>query len=338
VPDPTVSVIMPVYNGEGYLRAAIESILTQTFSDFEFLILDDGSTDRSSSIISGYDDPRISILRHSNRGLAGTLNRGISLARGKYVARQDQDDISLPERFEKQVEFLERHPTVGLVGTWARIIAGDAETGRTHNHPSDNGAIKFALMFDNPFVHSSMMIRRSVFDSVGVYTTDPAKQPPEDYELWSRIARAYDVANIPEVLQIYREVPTSMSRDRANPFIDRIINVSVENIALALGREVSDETIVGLSSLIHRAYHRVPPNPSLSRMREDVNELTRRLGETDHAEDEALPRMVRETVHVLNRSYFRYRHRIAGRLVDSFDLAKILIGRLSIYVRSHIGA
>jgi len=332
VSSPAVSVIMPVYNGEKYLRAAVESILTQTYSDFEFLILDDGSTDRSYSIISEYDDPRIKTFSHSNRGLAGTLNRGITHALGKYVARQDQDDISLPERFEKQVEFLEAHPAVGLLGTWARIFEGNTETGRAHRHPSDNAALKFALMFDNPFVHSSMMIRKSVFDSVGVYTTDPGRQPPEDYELWSRIARVCDVANIPEFLHMYREVPKSMCRDDWNRLTDRAVDISAENMALVLGGEALDETLIDLSALVHRAYHRVSRKPSLPRMLKVLNEATSRLAKTYDVQDDRLARMARKVIgSFLKPSYMRHRYGIAGSLLYG---ASRLIGGLSIRAES----
>ena len=329
--SPELSVLLPVYNGASYLREAIESILGQTYTDFELIVIDDGSTDDSLSVVREFADSRILVFSQKNRGLAASLNRAIGLAKGRYVARQDQDDLSLPGRFEKQVRFLDEHPTAGMVGTWARILTGNAETDRVHKHPSDNATLKFALMFDNPFVHSSMMIRKSVFDSVGLYTTDPSRQPPEDYELWSRIARAYDVANIPEVLQIYREVPKSMSRDHANPFLDRVINISAGNIARVLGRETQDETLIDLSALAHGAYHRVSPKPSLSQMEEDVNEMARRLAETCYVQDDQLIKMAQRTVQSLKASDFRRRHKIAACLLDR---SRRLIGAVSTYVRS----
>ena len=303
---PELSVLLPVYNGASHLREAIESILSQTYADFELIVIDDGSTDDSLSILEEYADSRIRVFSHTNRGLAASLNRAIGLAKGRYVARQDQDDVSLPQRFEKQVRFLKEHPTAGMVGTWARILAGNAETGRVHRHPSDNATLKFALMFDNPFVHSSMMIRKSVFDSVGVYTTDPSRQPPEDYELWSRIARAFDVANIPEVLHIYREVPKSMSRDHANPFLDRVVNISAENIARVLGREARGrDSHRSFRSCTWSDYHRVSPKPSLSRMEEDVNEMVRRLTETCDVQDDQLIKMAQRTVQVFESVRFQ---------------------------------
>ena len=329
--SPELSVLLPVYNGASYLREAIESILGQTYTDFELIVIDDGSTDDSLSVVREFADGRIRVFSQTNMGLAASLNRAIGLAKGRYVARQDQDDLSLPERFEKQVRFLDEHPTAGMVGTWARILTGNAETDRVHKHPSDNATLKFALMFDNPFVHSSMMIRKSVFDSVGLYTTDPSRQPPEDYELWSRIARAYDVANIPEVLQIYREVPKSMSRDRANPFLDRVINISAGNIARILGRGERGRDSHRSFRSCTWAYHRVSPKPSLSQMEEDVNEMARRLAETCYVQDDQLIKMAQRNSSVFETSDFRRRHKIAACLLDR---SRRLIGAVSTYVRS----
>jgi glycosyltransferase involved in cell wall biosynthesis len=119
---PKISVAMSVFNGEEYLRAAIDSILAQTFSDFEFIIVDDGSTDRSAAIVRGYDDPRFVLLSQENRGVAAALNHAMSRARGEYIARQDADDVSLPERFAQQVQWLEAHPEVSALGTGAVLI------------------------------------------------------------------------------------------------------------------------------------------------------------------------------------------------------------------------
>lgn len=230
---PAVTVLMPAYNAAAYLRPAVESILQQTFTDFEFLIIDDGSTDDTAKIIAEYSDSRIRFLRQSNQRLARTLNTGIGMARGAFVARQDADDVSLPERLGRQIEFLRNRPEIAMVGTAAEIWVEDRPgDGRFHRHPCEPVELAFAMLFDNYFVHSSIMIRRAVLEGVGGYCSDRARQP-EDFELWSRVVRKYAVANLPEVLQIYRERAGSICR--SDDFQESCTRIAAENIAYALG-------------------------------------------------------------------------------------------------------
>lgn len=266
--NPALSVLLPVYNCPRYVGAAIESILSQTFCDFEFLIIDDGSTDETSSVLKQYSDPRIRHIRQENKGLAGTLNAGIGLARGKYIARQDQDDISLPERFERQFAYLEENPDCGLLGTWARIMETDHLAERFHRHPSDPSELRYQLLFNNPFVHSSVMIRKSVLDAVGGYSTDPERQPPEDYELWSRILQVAGVANLPEVLLYYREIPGSMSRVGPSPFQEKLVRISSENIARDAGAPEGDIQAWNAAALTHGACGLLKKKPDFVRMKE----------------------------------------------------------------------
>ena len=264
---PLVSVLLPVYNGVAYIEDAVRSILDQSYGNIELIIINDGSSDDSAKVLDQLTDRRIRTYHQANVGLAATLNRAIGLARGKYVARQDQDDLSLPQRFQRQVEFLESHGAYGMVGTWAEIRSANPAVPKVHSHPSESLDLKFDLLFDNPFVHSSMMIRKSIFQRVGLYTIEKSRQPPEDYELWSRVAREFEVANIPEVLHIYRDVPSSMSKGVVNPFLENVIKISVENLALLTGREVNDPVINNLAALSHAAYHQVKGRPSLPEMR-----------------------------------------------------------------------
>ena len=257
--NPTVSVLLPVFNGAAYLRESVESILGQRYDDFELIIIDDGSCDDSAQIIQSINDPRIRFYRQSNRGLPATLNRAIELASGEFLARQDQDDVSVPHRLDKQVSYLRAHLRCALVGTWAEIVAGTEKTGRAHRHAEDNHALQFDLLFDNPFVHSSVMLRKSAVQEVGMYTVDPSRQPPEDYELWSRLSRKWEVANIPEILHMYREIPTSMSRNGAGPFRHRVIDISVENIRWWMEDAVVGSVIEDLAALNHGTYSRVTP-------------------------------------------------------------------------------
>lgn len=274
---PLVSIVLPVYNGARYLREAIESALAQTYHDFEFIIINDGSTDNSLEILRGIKDRRIRLYDQENKGLADTLNIGIFFARGAYIARMDQDDLALASRIEKQVSFMEKNPRCALLGTRAEIWVGDKRTVRFHDHPTDSPSLKFELMFDNYFVHSSVMLRKSALDDVGNYTTNPSRQPPEDYELWSRIARKYDIANLPERLTIYREVEASMSRVTvANPFLDKLVLISSENIAYELGTERSAD-IVDLAALIHSADNYLSRHPNIKNICHIVKELGRKI-------------------------------------------------------------
>jgi hypothetical protein len=278
---PTVSVILPVYNCPEYVEAAIQSTLTQRFDDFELVIIDDGSTDSTPDILKQIDDRRIRLFTQANQGLAATLNRGIELAQGKYIARQDQDDISLPERFAQQVTYLDAHPDCALIGTWAEIWEVDQKSERAHHHPPDNMTLQYQLLFNNPFVHSSVMLRKSALEQVGGYSTDPARQPPEDYEFWSRIARSFPVANIPEILQVYREIPRSMSRTGVSPFLDHLVTICSENIGWASNTAPGDPNPVNLAALIHNAPHRIIGGPDFQSMHTVLQKAVARVTQND---------------------------------------------------------
>jgi glycosyltransferase involved in cell wall biosynthesis len=197
---PKVTVLMPVYNAARFVREAMDSILGQTFTDYEFLILDDGSTDESVEIIGSYPDERIRLVRNErNLRLAATLNRGLALARGEYVARMDADDISLPERLAKQVAFLDAHPDIGICGTWAQAF------GEAHFqiiHPADNERIRAKLLFDSALVHPAVLLRREALARHQLIYRE--FYPIDDYDLWQRASRLFPLANIPERLLCYR--------------------------------------------------------------------------------------------------------------------------------------
>jgi len=198
-----VTVLMPVYNGEKYLAEAIKSILNQTFTNFEFIIIDDGSSDKSLEIIKSFDDARITLLRNGeNLGLVKTLNKGIKVATGKYIVRMDADDISLPERIKKQVVFMESHPEIAVSGSWVRIIK-NVETGEVWNFPGDPAEIKCKLLFNNVLVHSSVIIRKEYFIQRNLNYESYFGQA-EDYNTWVRVAAVSLITNIPEVLHLYR--------------------------------------------------------------------------------------------------------------------------------------
>jgi len=192
-----ISVVMPVYNGEKYLSEAIESVLNQTFGDFEFIIINDGSTDRTEDIILSYADPRIVYVKNEeNLQIARTLNKGIILVKGKYIARMDADDISLPERFGKQIAFMEANRDVDICGAWIQFFGHKDNVWQTEkNHES----IKTELLFGCPMAHPTFMAKREVFQDhkyEDVYS--------EDYALWVMLIDKFQFANIQEVLLKYR--------------------------------------------------------------------------------------------------------------------------------------
>ena len=210
--SPTVSVLMSVYNGERYLTEAVDSILGQTFADFEFIIINDGSTDSTADILRSYKDSRIRIFEQSNIGLTPSLNRGIALAQGEYIARMDDDDISMPDRLAREADFLDAHPEVGVVGTGCLIRDEIKGAEREHSVPISDQELRCSLVKGNPFIHSSVMMRKSVLEAVGGY--DESYLFAQDYALWVQLAVQTQMANLPEVLVIHREHRESVSVGR----------------------------------------------------------------------------------------------------------------------------
>lgn len=198
--NPQITVLMPVYNCELYIKQAIDSILNQSFSDFEFIIIDDASTDSTTSIIKSYNDDRIQlIVKKQNSGYTNSLNYGLSIAKGEYIARMDGDDISLPERFAKQVAFLKANSDIALCGTLYQVIG----TEKISNHPLQHDDIKVKLISGCYIAHPTVMLVKSKFDKHKL-EYDSSMEPAEDYELWSRLIFLEKTANIDEVLLHYR--------------------------------------------------------------------------------------------------------------------------------------
>lgn len=310
---PIVSVIMPVYNGAIDLPEAVKCILNQTYSDFEFIAIDDGSKDNSAEVLGElarfWNDQRFKVVcLPQNVGLAAALNHGIDLAQGRYVARQDQDDISRPTRLAHQVAYMDANPKCGLLGTRAEIWVGNTPTTRNHDHPAENAVLQFDLMTNNPFVHSSVMLRSAVFRRVGKYSIDPTRQPPEDYEYWSRIARHYDVANIPERLQVYREVSTSMSRAGPNPFQSKLVTIAAENIAHAVGLTAPDRHCMNIAALVHSDYARLVEDVDIDACARVVNMAAERIAaEAPAALAEMLHDRKNNLIHAIQHQYRTYK-------------------------------
>ena len=198
---PLVSVILPVYNAEEFIVYSIRSILNQTFSDFELILINDGSSDQSEQIILSFQDERIRYYKNnSNLKLIETLNRGLAFAKGKYIARIDADDVCYPDRFEKQVVFLENNPEYGIVGSFAETFGNKQEVLKYVEEDED---IRYALITHNPFIHSTVMIRTSVLkDHHLKYQADQLHV--EDYDLWIRMMKYSKGKILPEILVGYR--------------------------------------------------------------------------------------------------------------------------------------
>lgn len=199
---------MSFYNDEKYIGQAIESILKQNFPDFEFLIVNDGSKDKSSRIVKSFNDKRIRLIKNKkNLGLTKSLNIALSIAKGKYIARMDADDISLPNRLKNQTEFLDENKGIALVGCWVEFIDVDGKTTGIKKFPVEYPEIKRVLISYLPFRHPTLMIRKKILNEVGFY--DENFHYAQDYELVLRIAAKFPVANLPEVLLKYRNWVTS---------------------------------------------------------------------------------------------------------------------------------
>lgn len=210
--NPRVSVIMAVYNGERYLSHAIESIIHQTFKDFEFIIIDDGSSDASGAIIKEYAarDARIRPIYLEHSGLTRSLNRGITDARGTYIARMDADDISLPERLEKEYGYLMEHPEVALVSCFARIIDDNGHMMNEHCPPLSTKDIIKRSFFSGQICHPSVMFQADTVRILGGYNEYFVYA--QDYELWLRLMRKHEVATIPEFLFLWRKSKHGIGR------------------------------------------------------------------------------------------------------------------------------
>lgn len=239
--NPLVTVLMPVYNAGATVAEAIESILDQSFTDFEFLIIDDGSTDGSSKVIKSYNDPRIVLESNSqNLGVVKTLNKGLQMARGVYVARMDGDDVSLPGRLAAQVAFLDRHPSIGACGTWVETF-GD-RPGQLSKFPCRPEDIKAYLLFYNVLVHASVCLRREAFVSNNLFF-DERFPHAEDFELWQRASKIFPLANIGKILlkhRIHTRSVTQANRAAQAETMRRIDRISL----LALGIDATPADIM----------------------------------------------------------------------------------------------
>jgi hypothetical protein len=227
---PPVSVVMAVHNGAAHLDEAVSSLRQQTFTDFELIIVNDGSTDATATILQQHaaEDMRLRVLTGPHQGLIASLNRGCGAARGRYLARMDADDVALPERLARQVAFLDQHPEVGLVGACVEFLDGDRRSGQFWRVPGSDGEIRAFLARYNAIIHPTVMMRRDCFLASGGYRA--AFVAAEDYDLWLRLSERTKLANLPEILLLYRRHPAQVS-------MARIVQQTLSHLAAALAGE-----------------------------------------------------------------------------------------------------
>lgn len=242
--NPLISVVMAVHNGEQFICEAIDSILRQTFKDFEFIIIDDGSTDSTPALLKEYQnrDPRIYIKKFvQNQGLTICLNAGIQLARGKYIARMDADDISLPYRFEEQIKYLDEHPGVAALGTGFTLVD---EVG---NHIKDYifsiypEVLKWNLLFSNPISHPSVMLHRSVINEIGGY--DPQLRRAQDYDLWWRISFAGRLGNLKDIHLLLRQHSERVTNKHQGEQVDSARKIKKKYLDMLLARDIPESVL-----------------------------------------------------------------------------------------------
>jgi glycosyltransferase involved in cell wall biosynthesis len=228
---PYVSIVMSVFDGERFLQEAIDSLFRQTFQDFEMVVVDDGSTDATDSILRSYDDPRLRTIRNeTNLGQPASLNLGLAAATGAYVARLDADDVALPERLARQVAFLDANPATAVVGSAWIEIDDRGRSGRIRLPPTDCIDLRWRLLVSNAFLHSAVLVRRS---AVAEEPFDESIGYGEDYELWSRVASRHEVANLGEPLVLYRRTTSSKTATirSAQAQVDAIAGANIDRVA-----------------------------------------------------------------------------------------------------------
>lgn len=251
--NPRVSVLMSVYNGDRYVSKALDSILGQTFGDFEFIIIDDGSTDQSRVILENAAriDNRIKLFRQKNTGLVVALNRGLGYATGNYIARMDADDISRPDRLEKQVSFLDGNQAHAIVGSAYEVIDENGEIQASHQPPVNDWDIRWQMLYNNSFAHASVMLRRETL-VLNELRYSEACAFAQDYELWSRLLEYAEGANMTERLIMYRVHSGQISFHQKARQRELAIGTSARTIR-KLGLELSDRDV----QVLFDGYHRV---------------------------------------------------------------------------------
>jgi glycosyltransferase involved in cell wall biosynthesis len=251
---PIVSVLMPVYNGEKFLREAIESILNQSVTNFEFLIINDGSTDKSEEIILSYSDPRIRYIKNDiNLKLIKTLNKGIQLSNGKYIVRMDADDVSHPGRVQKQVNFMGANPNIGICGSWFEAF-GKVED-KIVQYRETHDEIMTRMLYQCHFCHPSIVFRREIFDDPEMYF-DEKFPHAEDYDFYIKVSKKWKFHNLQEVLLKYRIHDESVSNKFKSIQIENSLKIK-DRFFAELNTQISNEELQAFEALNYQDYSKV---------------------------------------------------------------------------------
>ena len=283
---PEVSIVMPAYNAAATIDAAVCSILDQTWHNFEFIIVDDGSSDETPSKLERYEklDSRVRVYRQEKEGMIAALNSGCRLSRGDYIARMDADDISLPRRIERQLEFLEEHPEIGIVGTWAsRMDENGSIIGEWCPSPNPR-VLKWEHFFGVCVIHPTVLMRREILEKLDFYKADAVHA--EDRDLWLRASTITEFSNVPEILFKYRVWRKSTSKLLRREYLENAIKLAAFFIRDFLKENPSIEAVAGLrgarlaslsqirltAALLERIYHVFVAENSLSS--EELKEIS----------------------------------------------------------------
>lgn len=238
--NPRISTILSVYNGEKYLKEALKSILDQTFKDFELIVINDGSTDQTGAVIDSFTDSRIIKIKNDrNLGLVASLNKGLEVARGEFIARMDADDISMPERFTKQVEFLEKNREVGVLGTFMRQVDVKGGFISLFQPPVAHREILIKMLTGTAIAHATVMIRKEIIDKAGGY--DENFPHVEDTELWSRLIFKTKFANLPEALYVRRIHRNSVMSAHAKLQLEKSGEIRKELLEKVISKKILTE-------------------------------------------------------------------------------------------------
>jgi len=237
---PVASVVLPVQNAEKWIAACLNSLDQQNFQDFETVLIDDGCTDSTVPIAQSLGLSNLRVVQGRKEGLAAALALGVNVSRGEYIIRQDADDVSHHERFERQIAYLEAHPECVALGTSAQLIAEDGRGFGRISPPVSDRAIRLRMTIRSPFIHPSMAIRRKALLNAGNYQSPNSDPYAEDYDLWARLARQGTLANLSDQLIQYRVTTQGVSRARWHPIAKSAQAIAADSMQMWLDRELSD--------------------------------------------------------------------------------------------------